>query len=267
MDVATFLRTCRSEAGLTQRQLADRAETSAAAVCHYERGTRVPRADTLVRLVAATGSTLTWSARRFPADPELVEAMEDNGEALAAVLDQAVTEGIVALHTALGAAGLPHAFGGAIALAFGTAEPRATRGIDLNVFIPSTDVQRLLDVLPDGFAARDDALATDGPVRLWWDATPVDVFLSDHPFHDHAEADRRHVAFAGIERLPVLACQDLAVFKAFSAQPKDVVDVATMVALGSVDLGDLERSVGALLGDGEQRVRFFERVAEAVPET
>ncbi len=92
------------------------------------------------------------------------------------------------------------------------------------------------------------------------------MFLSTHPFHAHAEADRRQVAFAGIERLPVLACQDLAVFKAFSARPKDVVDVATMAALGSVDLGDLERSVGALLGGGEQRARFFERVAEAVPE-
>lgn len=89
MDVATFLRTCRSEAGLTQRQLAVRAGTSAAAVCHYERGTRIPRADTLVRLVAATGATLTWGARRFPADPGTAEAMEDNGEALAAVLDLA----------------------------------------------------------------------------------------------------------------------------------------------------------------------------------
>ena len=74
MDVATFLRTCRSEAGLTQRQLADRAGTSAAAVCHYERGTRVPRADTLVRLVAATGATLTWRAHRFPAEPAAISA-------------------------------------------------------------------------------------------------------------------------------------------------------------------------------------------------
>ena len=89
MDVATFLRRCRSEAGLTQRQLADRAGTSAAAVCHYERGTRIPRADTLVRLVAATGATLTWRAHRFPTDPATLEAMEDNGEALAAVLDLA----------------------------------------------------------------------------------------------------------------------------------------------------------------------------------
>lgn len=89
MDVATFLHRCRCEAGLTQRELADRAATSAAAVCHYERGTRVPRADTLVRLVAATGATLTWTAPRFPADPATADAMEDNGEALAAVLDLA----------------------------------------------------------------------------------------------------------------------------------------------------------------------------------
>lgn len=180
-----------------------------------------------------------------------------------------LTERIVALHAALDAAGIPHAFGGALALAFCTAEPRGTQDIDVNVFLSPGEVDRVLAALPDGVTAGEaerSLLARDGQARLWWDATPVDVFLSNHPFHDHAEADRRHVAFAGIERLPVLACQDLAVFKAFFARPKDVVDVATMVALGSVDLADLERSVGALLGDDEERRRFFERVAEAVPE-
>ncbi|MCO8126902.1 hypothetical protein NHL50_06760 [Acidimicrobiia bacterium EGI L10123] len=180
-----------------------------------------------------------------------------------------LTERIVALHAALDAAGLPHAFGGALALAFCTAEPRGTQDIDVNVFLSPDEVDRLLDALPDGIAVRDtdrERLARDAQARLWWDATPVDVFLSNHPFHDHAEADRRHVAFAGIERFPVLACQDLAVFKSFSAQPKDVVDVATMVALGSVDLDALERSVGALLGDDEHRARFFEQVAEAAPQ-
>lgn len=180
-----------------------------------------------------------------------------------------LTERIVALHAALEAAALPHAFGGALALAFCTAEPRGTQDIDVNVFIAPQEVDRLVDALPEGIAVSDadrHALERDAQARLWWDATPVDVFLSNHPFHDHAEADRRHVAFAGIERLPVLACQDLAVFKAFFARPKDVVDVATMVALGSVDLAALEHSVGALLGDDEQRARFFERVAEAVPE-
>lgn len=270
MDVATFLHRCRSEAGLTQRQLADRAGTSAAAVCHYERGTRIPRADTLVRLVAATGATLTWTARRFPADPATIDAMEDNGEALAAALDPGVTEQVVALHATLAAADLPHAFGGALALAFCSAAPRRTEGIVVHVFVPPAEIDRVLGALPDGIAAPHAArelAATDPRVRLRWDETPVDVLLSNHPFHDHAEANRRHVAFAGIERLPVLACQDLAVFDAFAAGPEDVVDVATMVALGSVDLEALEQSVGALLGDRTQRAGFFERVANAVPQT
>jgi len=89
VDVATFLHACRTDAGLTQRALAQRAGTSAAAVCHYERGTRIPRADTLVRLVAATGATLQWTARRFPADATAADPLDDNGEILAAVLDLA----------------------------------------------------------------------------------------------------------------------------------------------------------------------------------
>jgi hypothetical protein len=180
-----------------------------------------------------------------------------------------LTERIVALHAALAGADLSHAFGGALALAFCTAEPRGTQDIDVNVFLAPDEVDRLLDVLPGGITVTGTdrrLLARDAQARLWWDATPVDVFLSNHPFHDHAEANRRHVAFAGIERLPVLACQDLAVFKAFLARPKDVVDVATMVALGSVELAALRQSVGALLGDDDQRARFFERVAEAASE-
>lgn len=180
-----------------------------------------------------------------------------------------LTERIVALHAALDRAGIPHAFGGALALAFCTAEPRGTQDIDVNVFLTPAELDRVLAALPAGIAVPDAArlaLERDAQARLWWDATPVDVFLSNHPFHDHAEAGRRHVAFAGVERLPVLACQDLAVFKAFFARPKDVVDVATMAALGSIDLAALERSVGTLLGDHEQRARFFARVAEAVPE-
>lgn len=177
-----------------------------------------------------------------------------------------LTERIVALHAALERAGIPHAFGGALALAFCTAEPRGTQDVDVNVFLSPDEVDRVVAALPEGVVVDDAAqalLARDGQARLWWDQTPVDVFLSNHPFHDHAEADRRHVPFAGIERLPVLACQDLAVFKAFFARPKDVVDVATMAALGSVDLDALARSVTALMGGAEDRARFFERVAEA----
>jgi transcriptional regulator with XRE-family HTH domain len=84
MDVATLIARCRTDAGLTQRQLAERAGTSAAAVCLYESGRRVPRVDTLTRLVAATGASLVLRA-----DPAPAIDVEANGRALEAVLELA----------------------------------------------------------------------------------------------------------------------------------------------------------------------------------
>lgn len=66
MDAATLINVCRARAGLTQRALAERSNTSAAAICLYERGERVPRIDTLARIVAATGATLDLDATRAP---------------------------------------------------------------------------------------------------------------------------------------------------------------------------------------------------------
>ena len=181
-----------------------------------------------------------------------------------------MTDGLVtkvlSLHAALEEAVLPHAFGGALALAYCTNEPRGTKDIDVNVFIGSDRLGELVAALPTAIhvdAADRAALTCDGQTRLWWDGTPVDVFLSNHPFHDHAEASVRRVPFAGIDDLPVLACAHLAVFKAFFGRAKDAVDVATMVAAGTVELSHLRRTVVVLLGEGE-RERFFARVDDAL---
>jgi transcriptional regulator with XRE-family HTH domain len=84
VDAATLLTTSRRRARLTQRALAELAGTSAAAVCLYERGDRVPRIDTLTRLVAATGANLRLSVT--PPPPVDVEA---NGRTLADLLSLA----------------------------------------------------------------------------------------------------------------------------------------------------------------------------------
>jgi hypothetical protein len=177
-----------------------------------------------------------------------------------------LTAKIEQLHVSLRAADLPHAFGGALALAFCIEEPRTTQDIDLNVFIGVERAGELVDALPSAVivnATNRDELARDAQSRAWWDRTPVDLFLSNHPFHDRAEANRRTVQFAGVERLPVLACADLAVFKAFYARPKDAVDVAAMVDAGAVDLAALEYTVEGLLDEDERR-QFFNRVREFV---
>ncbi len=44
-------------------------------------------------------------------------------------------EKIIAIHEHLAAAGLPHAFGGALALAWCTGRARGTIDIDVNVFV------------------------------------------------------------------------------------------------------------------------------------
>jgi transcriptional regulator with XRE-family HTH domain len=81
VDAATLVLRAREAAGLSQRELAARAGTSAAAVCWYEQGARVPRVDTLARLLAAAGSTLDLAAT----PPSGID-LEANGRALEQLL-------------------------------------------------------------------------------------------------------------------------------------------------------------------------------------
>ena len=82
MDCATLIRIHRTRSGFSQRELAKRAATSAAAICLYETGQRVPRADTLARILLATGATLVVDAWT---DAELDARV--NGDILLQVLD------------------------------------------------------------------------------------------------------------------------------------------------------------------------------------
>jgi transcriptional regulator with XRE-family HTH domain len=82
VDAGTLISSHRRRAGLSQRELAARAGTSAAAVCLYERGDRIPGTTTLARLIAATGATLTLDAVTSPS----VDVVA-NGRTLVELLD------------------------------------------------------------------------------------------------------------------------------------------------------------------------------------
>jgi hypothetical protein len=158
---------------------------------------------------------------------------------------------ILALDAALDAAGLPHAFGGALALAWCTERARGTIDIDCNVFVEVDHADAVFASLPPGVAHDDDDLAQvtrDGQVRLWWDGTPIDLFLDTTEFHAQAAGRARRERFAGRE-VPFLSCSDLAVFKAFFDRTKDWADLEEMIAVGALDvdrvLGVLVRYLGA----------------------
>ncbi|HEX4777877.1 MAG TPA: DUF6036 family nucleotidyltransferase [Acidimicrobiia bacterium] len=163
---------------------------------------------------------------------------------------------IVAIHGALDASGLPHAFGGALALAWCTERARGTIDIDVNVFVDISRARDVLDALPRDVQHTDDdvaALIRDGQHRLWWDDTPVDLFLDTTEFHEQASARVRREPFAGVD-VPFLSCTDLAVFKAFFNRPRDWGDLAEMQAVGTLDL---DRVIGVLvryLGPDDERI-------------
>ena len=61
-SVATIVRQARSDAGLTQAELADRAGTTQSAIARLESGGANPRLSTLEDVLAATGHELTIAA-------------------------------------------------------------------------------------------------------------------------------------------------------------------------------------------------------------
>jgi hypothetical protein len=147
---------------------------------------------------------------------------------------------LLEIDDALSAAGLRHAFGGAIALAYCTEEPRGTRDLDVNVFVRPKLAKDVFAALPDGVARSDEELAraeAEGQIRLWWQDTPIDIFLNVHPFHDEVARGVREVPFSG-RLIPVVGCTALAVFKALIGRTKDWADIEEMVAMGELDVAD-----------------------------
>jgi hypothetical protein len=167
---------------------------------------------------------------------------------------------IVALHRALDKAGLPHAFGGALALAWCTARARGTIDIDVNVFGDASRFREVVAALPQGIsrdATQLAALERDGQARLWWDRTPIDLFLDTTPFHHEAFGRCRQEQFGGAD-VPFLACRDIAVFKAFFNRTKDWADLEEMKAAGTLEVEHVAAILVQYVGADDERVRRLE---------
>ncbi len=170
---------------------------------------------------------------------------------------------IVAIHKALAKAELPHAFGGALALAWCTQRARGTIDIDINVFVDIERSEQVFRALPKQAKWRDTDLATlhrDGQVRIWWDRTPLDLFLNTTPFHDEVALRIRWERFAD-ESIPFLACHDIAVFKAFFNRTKDWADIEEMQAAGTLDVAQVTAVLVRYMGVDDERVGHLNALA------
>lgn len=175
-------------------------------------------------------------------------------------------EKVTLIHHSLDKARIPHAIGGALALAY-YAEPRATIDVDINVFVPTErwpEVCGALAPLGIDVAVEVEDLNRDGQVRLWWDRNPVDLFFSYDPFHDAMQQGARKVPF-NEETIPILSPEHLAVCKAMFDRPKDWLDIEQiLVATDPLDVKEIEDWLERMVGEDNPRIEKLAEVKAAL---
>jgi hypothetical protein len=138
---------------------------------------------------------------------------------------------IEAVHRALDEAGVPHAFGGALALGF-YAQSRETKDIDVNVFVR----------------------AQSSDLKLDWEGTPVHFFFSSDPLHEEMERQVREVPL-GDDTIPLVAPEHLVIRKALLDRTKDWLDIEQIfVATSPLDFQVIEAWLEQMAGVDDPRL-------------
>lgn len=164
----------------------------------------------------------------------------------------------VRLHEALLKAQVPHAFGGALALAY-YAEPRPTADIDVNVFVPPADWPTLRETLVPLGVGGGPENAADDQLKLPWDGLELHLFFSSDDLHEAMAAATREVPLGGAV-VPIVAPEHLVVRKAILDRDKDWADIEAIAAGGErLDRGEIESWMERLLSPRDAR---FIRLAE-----
>jgi hypothetical protein len=178
-------------------------------------------------------------------------------------------EKVIVIHESLTEAKVPHALGGALALAY-YADPRATIDIDVNVFVPTERWRDVVEALTEIGVSADrldpPALERDGQCRLWWGDNAVDLFFAYDPIHDEMRGESRRVPFGEVT-IPILSPEHLAVCKAMFDRQKDWIDIEQMLIAGDdLDLGTIEKWLVRMVGDSDLRVKRLRALRTAPDE-
>jgi hypothetical protein len=184
-----------------------------------------------------------------------------------------VLERAVLLHEALDAAAIPHALGGALALAYHVQDARGTNDIDLNVTFDPERPQPLFAALPADlpWAESDvDSVRRTGQVRLYWahpdgppqSPVPVDLFLPQDDFHA-VVAGRTELVPMLHTMVPIISATDLVIFKALFSRSKDWVDIEELLRFGHVDAQEVDRWLTELVGADDERLARLATAAQA----
>jgi hypothetical protein len=178
-------------------------------------------------------------------------------------------EKVIVIHEALTDARVPHALGGALALAY-YADPRVTIDIDINVFVPTERWRDVVEALTEIGVSADRlnplALERDGQCRLWWGDNAVDLFFAYDPIHDEMRGESRRVPFGEVT-ISILSPEHLAVCKAMFDRQKDWIDIEQMLIAGDdLDLDKIEKWLARMVGDSDHRLKRLRALRTASDE-
>lgn len=174
---------------------------------------------------------------------------------------------LFAIDDALRARSIPHAFGGALALAYCVEEPRGTRDLDVNIFCDAAAAATVLAALPDGVRVRAEdveAVRRCGQARLFWDGVPVDVFLNNLPLHEAVESKLVWVWLEG-RKVPMLDCASLVVFKSLFNRTQDWADIEAIAIATPEDVEEAVGTLAELVGEDDPAYERLDAVRAANP--
>ncbi len=183
-----------------------------------------------------------------------------------------VLERAVEVHRRLDRAGVAHAIGGALALAYHVAQARATNDIDLNVSADAQKPEVVFSLLPPDVPWTDSdvvAVRQEGQVRLRWPlpdggpAIPLDLFFPQHALHEAIDSRAELVPMLDAT-VPILAATDLLVFKALFDRRKDWADIEELVRFGKVDVEAARGWLVRIVGAEDHRLATLQEVVDDI---
>jgi hypothetical protein len=195
---------------------------------------------------------LSAPTRRAPSRRRAAREPTPTGTGRNAQLGADLGPKIISLHEMIDSAGVPHQFGGAIALAW-YRNPRATTDIDINFTVPppaAAPVLGLLAHLGVTVTKEDrEAIDRDGQARLDWAGSYLDVFFATTDLHLGMAERARTVRFGPVD-IPILAPEHLIVCTVVFDRPKDWLDIEEMVRWGTtIDAASTLGWTALILGD------------------
>lgn len=161
-------------------------------------------------------------------------------------------------------ADIPYAFGGALALAYCTGEPRATRDIDINIFMNIDHVEKVQKaVLPivEFSPSQLRYLQIEHQTRVFWDDVPIDLFFDVSYFHREMSMN---TTFGQLKDryIPILSAEYLAILKILFDRTKDWADIEAMVDERSFDHHVVLGWLFELLGQDDGRIDRLDRLVK-----